>query len=89
MRNTVPPQVAEALIQDLLLNTLLLGFIILCKMHSFLSILQQSRVTRLRDGIKSYGKFAILTRLKIDLETPPPLSLVQFFQRPGHETVYL
>ncbi len=28
----------------------------------------------LRDGIKSYGTFAIFTRLKIDLETPPPPS---------------
>ncbi len=27
----------------------------------------------LRDGIKSYGKFAIFTRLRIDLEIPPPL----------------
>ena len=26
---------------------------------------------RVRDGIKSYGKFAIFTRLKIDLETAP------------------
>ncbi len=41
----------------------------------------------LRDGIKSYCKFAIFTRLKIDFETPPPLSLVQFFQRPGHKNL--
>ena len=44
----------------------------------------------LRNGIKSYGKFAIFTRLKIDLETPPlPLSLVQFFQIPGDGNFYL
>ncbi len=43
----------------------------------------------LRDGIKSDGIFAIFTRLKIDLEIPPPLSLVQFFQRPRNENFYL
>ena len=26
----------------------------------------------IRDGIKRYGKFVIFTRLKIDLEKPPP-----------------
>ena len=42
----------------------------------------------LRNGIKSYDKFVIFTRQKIDLETPPfPPSLVQFFQSPAFVTV--
>ena len=35
----------------------------------------------LRDGIKSNGKFAIFTRLKIDIETPPSPYLKSNFSK--------
>ena len=35
----------------------------------------------IRDETQSYGKFAIFTRLKVDLETPTPLSSVLIFPK--------